>query len=180
MSQIFKSSVSGPVPPAVPTSFVTDVNSPSVPIANIENVFGGSTTANTANGIRTDGSSGSNTLTIQLTNRFSQTTTTIGAVNSVMTILTALSAGTYVLDLSVAAYATAGGPDGNGYTIVGGVLSDGVTATLLPGQQKDSFEQIIGCNSVLGVSGNTVIVTVTGNVGISFDWLVVGTYIVVS
>ena len=46
MSQIIKNLASGPVPPAVPTSFVTDVNSPSVPIANIENVKGGETTAN--------------------------------------------------------------------------------------------------------------------------------------
>jgi hypothetical protein len=171
---------SGPVPPTVPQSFVTDVNSPAVPIANVLNVIGGSTTTNNANGIQTDGSSGSNTLTIQLTNTYTQTTTTVGAVNSTVTILSALAAGTYVLDMKVGAYATAGGTDGNGYTIVGAVRSDGVTATLLNGQQKDSFEETVGANAVMGVSGNTITVTVTGIVGISFDWKVNGDYMVVS
>ena len=171
---------STPIPPTVPTSFVTDVNSPAIPAGNVLTEIGGSTTANNSNGVQTNGGSGSSTLTIQLTNRYSQTTTTVGAVNSVMTILTALPAGTYVLDMSVAAFATAGGTDGNGYTIVGAVRSTGAAATLIPGQQKDSFEETVGANAVLGVSGNTITVTVTGVVALTFDWLVTGTYITVA
>lgn len=181
MSQIYKTITSGgPIPPTIPTSFVTDINSPAIPAANILDVFGGDVTTNTTHGIQTDGSSGSNILTIELTNRYRQTTTTVGAVNSIVTILSALPAGTYVMDMSIAAYATAGGPAGNGYTIVGGVRSDGITATLLLNQQKDSFEETVGANAVMGVSGNTIIVTVTGVAGITFDWNVTGTYITVS
>lgn len=170
----------GSPPPSVPTSFITDVNSPSVPIANVEKIFGGETTANTTHGIQTDGSSGSNTLTVQLTNRFRQTTTTVGAGTSVVTILSALAAGTYTLDIMVAAFATSGGPAGNGYTIVGAVRSDGITATLLPNQAKDSFEETVGANAILGVSGNTITITLTGSAGINFDWNITGSYITIS
>lgn len=166
--------------PTVATNYVTDINSPAIPVANTLNVIGGDVTTNTVHGIQTDGSSGGNTLTVELTNRYRQTTTTVGAVNSTVTILSALAAGTYVLDMSVGAFATAGGPAGNGYTIVGAVRSDGVTATLLPNQQKDSFEETVGANAVMGVSGNTITVTVTGAAGISFDWNVTGIYLTVS
>lgn len=67
---------SGPPPPSVPTSFVTDINSPAIPIANVLDVFGGTVTTNNTKGVQTDGSSGSNILTVQLTNRANVTGTT--------------------------------------------------------------------------------------------------------
>lgn len=178
-------SAAGPVPPTVPTSFTTDIGNgnpavapgSAIPSGNNLEILGGTSTLNNVNGIQTDANpNGGKILFIELTNRFRQVTTTVGAVNSIMTILTALAAGTYVLDMEVGAFATAGGPAGNGYTIVGAVISNGVTATLLPNQQKDSFEQTIGANAVLGVSGNTVTVTVTGVIAFSFDWSVTGIY----
>ena len=176
MSQIIKSTLSGLVPPAVPTSFVTDVNSPAVPLANVLNVVGGASTDNDVDGIRTDGSSGSNTITVQLTNRFRQSTTTTGAASSSVTLLSALAAGTYVLDIKVGAYATLGGPASNGYTIVGAVRSTGAAAVLLPGQQRDSFEETADTNAVINVSGNTITVDVTGAAGFNFNWVVSGEY----
>lgn len=174
------STTSGPVPPTVATTYVTDVNSPAIPAANILNVLGNDTTTNNANGIFTDGSSGSNTLTVFISNRYRQTTTTAGGATSTVTILSAIAAGTYVFDMLIAAFATSGGPAGNGYTIVGAVLSDGITATLLPNQQVDSFEDDVPADVQLSVSGNNVTVILTGAAGVNFDWNVTGTYITVS
>ncbi len=179
MSQIIKNLASGPVPPAVATSYVTDVNSPAIPAVNILNVPGGATTANDVDGIRTDGSSGSNTLTIQLTNRFRQATTTSGAANSTVTILSALSAGEYIFDIKVSMRPTSGAIlTGGGYTIVGAVDSDGVTATLVPGQQRDDFEpaHLVGTNVVVGVAVNTITVTFTGTAAYDLNWVVSGEY----
>lgn len=58
MSQIYKSAASGPVPPSVPTSFVTD-NGTAIPAANILNVLGGSNTTTSGSG---------NTVTITVVN----------------------------------------------------------------------------------------------------------------
>lgn len=77
---------SGPVPPSVATSYVTDVNSPAIPAANILNVLGADTTVHNANGIRTDGSSGSNTLTVQLTNRNRVISTTSDGAGQTQTV----------------------------------------------------------------------------------------------
>lgn len=48
----------GPIPPQVPTTFVTDVNSPAFPALNILNVPGGDVVTDNDNGIQTDGSGG--------------------------------------------------------------------------------------------------------------------------
>ncbi len=75
-----------PVPPIVATSYVTDVNSPAIPAANVLNVPGGNTIDNNNDGIQTDGSSGSNTLTIQLSNRICLTTTTSDGLGQTQTL----------------------------------------------------------------------------------------------
>lgn len=49
MSQIFKSSLTGPVPPTVATSYVCDTGS-AVPAANILNVLGGTGSSTTGSG----------------------------------------------------------------------------------------------------------------------------------
>jgi hypothetical protein len=57
MSQVIKNLASGPVPPAVPTSFVTDSGT-AIPAANILNVVGGTGTV-------TSGSGNTITVTVQ-------------------------------------------------------------------------------------------------------------------
>lgn len=108
MSQIYKAVTAGGLLPSVPTSFVTDVNSPSVPIANVEKVLGGTTLTNNANGIQTDGSSGSNTLTVQLTNRVDVTATTSdgGGQTQDVVLLTPASATSITFTALISGYDT--------------------------------------------------------------------------
>src|SRR6478736_5725363 len=93
------------VPPDVPEVFPTDVNSPAIPAANILNVFGGDTRSDNDFGIRTDGSSGSNTLTVQLTNRVRGTVTTTDATPTpVITDVLTATPGVYEITGTVVAY----------------------------------------------------------------------------
>ncbi len=163
---------SGPVPPAVPTSFITDINSPSIPIANIENVFGGTSTTNNTNGIQTDGSSGSNTLTIELTNRAVGSTTTAGAVTSAaITLALGAVPGVYTFDITVSGF-NSSTPAGCGFTIVGSIRTTGIAATLVPNQAVDHFEEasLVTSAAVLAVSGNNALVNVTGVAGLNINW----------
>ena len=106
MSQFFQGVTAGSLPPSVATTYVTDDNSPAVPAANILNVLGSDTTANDDDGIRTDGSSGNNTLTVQLTNRIKVTTTTSdGAGQSqTVTVFTPLVSSGITFIVSVTGY----------------------------------------------------------------------------
>lgn len=177
MSQVFKSLTSGPVPPAVPTSFVTDVNSPSVPIANVENVFGGFVSANDADGIRTDGSSGSNTLTVQLTNRLQGTVQTVGAAAGDVITFTPTVIGTYSLEYRTAAYNTTSSL-GSGYSFFGAIRFDGVNSFIC-----DTFDEINNEEGAMStvelevvVSGANVILRATGYAAQTINWSSVALY----
>lgn len=182
MSQIYKSLTSGPVPPAVPTSFVTDVNSPSVPIANVENVLGGFVTTDNPNGIETDGSSGSNTLTVQLTNRLGGSGTTVGATTAdLVTFSLGATPGTYVIDASFCGF-EATTPAGNGYNIFGCVRTTGAAAALvdIPDKINNEDPVLLPCTADLVVSANNAILRVTGTAGFTINWVVVATYVKVT
>lgn len=169
----------GPVPPAVATSYVTDVNSPAIPIANVLNVIGGETSANTVDGIRTDGSSGSNTLTIQLTNRLSGSVTTIDATPTALITFTAGVVPTiYNFEARVAAFDhtdTAGGS----YLIISGVRTTGAATSLLGVNDETVIEEAAMNTSSIDIiiSGNTAIVEVTGIAGKTIDWSGTLTYV---
>jgi len=76
MSQVIKNLASGPVPPAVPTSFVTD-DGTAIPAANILLVNGYDSVENNDNGIMTRANPDlSNNLEVILTNRISVSSTT--------------------------------------------------------------------------------------------------------
>ncbi len=177
MSQIYKSLTSGPVPPAVPTSFVTDVNSPSVPIANVENVFGGSVTTNDAQGIQTDGSSGSNTLTVQLTNRLQGTGTTVGVGTADIITFTPTVIGTYSIEYRTAAYNVTGSI-GAGYSYFGAIRFDGVNSNICDPFDEINNEEGTMTNSELDVvvSGANVILRATGYAAQTINWSSVGLY----
>jgi len=167
----------GPVPPTVPTSFVTNVNSPAIPAANVLNVFGGTTNANNNNGIRSDGSSGSNVLTVQLTNRLQGTTSTVGATSSPIISFTPSAVGTYAIEFRIAAYNSTS-TLGAGYSIFGSVRFDGVNSNLCGISDKIVNEEglMSNANCILSVSGATILLTGVGYIGQNIDWSAVGLY----
>ena len=156
---------------------------PIFPTANNINIVGGSSTINNANGITTAKSSAS-TETIFLTNRITGSATSIGlSTTTIITFPLSTTPGTYTFDCSIAGFATAGAglPLGAGYTIVGSIRSNGTTATLLPSQAVDSFEDaaLASNTSSLAVSGNNALIQVTGVTGFTIDWNATGNYVFV-
>lgn len=173
---------SGPVPPAVATSYVTDVNSPAIPIANVLNVFGNDTTANNNNGIRTDGSSGSNTLTVQLTNRLQGTGTTIGATTAdLVTFSLGATPGAYNFELKVIGF-DAVTPSATGFTILGTMRTSGAAATLVGTPDETVVEDVamITADVDMVASGNNLIIRSTGVAGLTINWNVFALYTFIS
>ncbi len=180
MSQIYKIGSSSP-PPAVATSYVTDVNSPAIPAANVLNVLGNDTTLDDPDGIRTDGSSGSNTLTVQLTNRLTGTgTSTNASVVNLVTFALAATASSYRFNFDVVGRDTTTG-DTVGYSVDGTAKTNGATASLVatPFIDNDEDSSLITANIDLVVSGNNVILQVTGVTATTISYKTVGTYVVV-
>jgi len=177
LSQVYKSLTSGPVPPTVATSYVTDVNSPAVPAGNVLNVYGGDTTANDDDGIRTDGSSGSNTLTVQLTNRVQGSTSTTGAATSPIITFTPSVIGTYAFEVRVAAYNETASL-GAGYSIFGSARFDGVNSNLCGTPDKVVNEEgaMSSANSTFTVSGADILINGVGYAAQEINWSAVGLY----
>lgn len=172
-------------PPAGEITFVTDVDSPAITVGGVINVLGGSTSANTTAGIRTDGSTGGDTFTVELTNRVLGTVTTNDATPTNLAIF-ALSAtpGVYNFDLNIVAFDTTD-TLGAGYALFGTVRSDG-TNTVLCGvpdkiQNPEAGLPLIQCDLVAGGVGvNQALVVVTGFAATTINWRLVGTYVSVA
>lgn len=182
MSQIFTSSTSSPPPPVVATTYVTDINSPAVPILNILNVLGNDTTTNNVNGIQTDGSSGSNTLTIQLTNRLQGTGTTVGATTAdLVTFSLGATPGTYNVEARVSGF-NSSTPASTSYTVIGTVRTSGAAGALDGVPDETPIENIALLTSDVDfiISGNNFIIRVTGVAGLTLNWAVVATYVFIS
>lgn len=176
MSQIIKPLTStGPIPPIIPTEFDTDINSPAIPALNILNVFGGSSTDDNNNGIQTDGSSGSNTLTIQLTNRVHGQVTTSNATPTTIISFPLPSAGVYVFEIKSSAYNITDSL-GAGYSLFGTIRSDGANSFLCGTPDKivneESGMSAADVNMISGI--NTMLFQVTGIAGKTIHWCSVG------
>jgi hypothetical protein len=183
LSQITKVlTSSGPIPPIIATQYDTDINSPAIPSANILNVFGGTVSTNNANGIQTDGSSGGNTLTVELTNRVQGTVTTADATPTTLTTF-ALGAvpGVYNFDIQIAGYDLTD-VAGIGFFISGSVRTTGAAAILVgtPDKIVNDEAATVTCDANLIVSGNNAIVQVTGIAAKTIDWRSLSQYIFVS
>jgi hypothetical protein len=177
LSQIIKSGSSGPVPPTVATNYVTDVNSPAIPAVNILNVLGDDTSVNNNNGIRTDGSSGSNTLTVQITNRVQGIISTSGAVTTPIITFTPTVIGTYAFEVRIAGYNETS-LLGAGYSLFGTARFDGVNSNLCGTPDKVINEEgaMSSANVTFTVSGANILINGVGYAAQEINWSAVGLY----
>jgi len=177
MSQIYKSLTSGPVPPSVATSYVTNSGT-AVPAANILNVLATDTTANNTQGIFTTGSG--NTVTVDLSNRVRGTATTTDATPATLISFALPAVGSYSFDINVANFNTTL-VAGAAYSVFVGARSDGVNAVKFNLEDKIVNEEAADapCNVQVSVSGNNVILQAVGIAGSTINWNAVGTYVFV-
>lgn len=165
--------------PSVPTTFVTNSGN-AVPVANTLNILATDATTNNDNGILTTGAG--STVTIVLSNRQTATVTTTDAtLTTALTFALSGTPGVYFIDGNITAFDvtdTAGGV----YNFASGVRSDGVTATEIGVEFKDSFEEAAMATSDVFVttSGNNSIIQVQGIAGKTINWNVVLNYRFVS
>ena len=171
-----------PIPPTVATRYITDVNSPAIPSGNDLNVLGNDTTDDDPDGIRTDGSSGSNTLTVQLTNRLTGTGTSINAATSdiVTFALSVAGATSYRFNFYVVGRDTATG-DTVGYSVDGTAKTTGAAASMVatPFIDNDEDASLVTADIDLIALGNNIILRATGVAGQTITYKAVGLYMVV-
>ena len=184
MSQFFVqgTSSSGPLPPNVPTSFVTDSGT-VIPAANVVNINGGSTPNNVANGIQVIANpTGSNNEVVQLTNRITGSATTTDGTTPMILYSFPLGAvaGTYLFTQNVVAYNKTAGL-GAVYVGFRGIRTNGGAGFLINSNiALEGEEGLFSLAEVVnGIAGNNATLTVTGLAGQTIDWYTVTTYILV-
>lgn len=179
MSQIYRSTSSGPSPPNVPTSFPTD-DGTAVPAANVLNVLARDTTVSDDDGIRTNADpDNSNNLFVELTNRLFGTASSVNAANAdIITFSLGAVAAVYRFEFHVCGRDTATG-DGVGYTIFGSARTTGAAATIIstPFNDNDEDASLIAATMNLIASGNNVILRAVGVAGQTISYKAVGNYI---
>lgn len=172
MSQFYQGVTAGSLPPTVATSYVTDVNSPAIPAANVLNVVGGTTTDINTDGVQTDGSSGSNTLTVQLTNRLTGTlTTTDATLTTILTLPLGATPSVWFVGGDITAYDITDSA-GAGYSLNAVVKTDGASATEVGVEYTTELEDaaMVTADLISSASGNNLLIRVQGIAGKTVNW----------
>jgi hypothetical protein len=163
MSQFFKD-ISGS--PIVATSYLTDSGS-AVPAGNILNVVtpGGGT-----QGIMTLGSG--NTITIELTGGSFGTATTVGATTATLLTIPMPDNSAMTLDVLLAGFeSTLPGAVGSSLTASFIRTGAGVpTIVQLPDDQQNISASLSAVSYSITGSGANILVTVTGQAGVTINW----------
>lgn len=177
MSQLYKSLTSGPVPPSVATSYITD-DGTAIPAANILNVNGVDSEENNVNGILTRANPDlSDNLEIVITNRLQGITSTSGAVSSNIVVFTPTVVGTYSIEFRISVYNETS-LLGAGYSLFGAIRFDGVNSNIC-----DIFDEIVNeegtmtnLDIAVTVAGANVQLVGTGYGAEEINWAAVGLY----
>lgn len=182
MSQFFvNTGSSGPVPPSVPTSFIIDEGGPVTPQANAITILGDSSTEDNVHGIVTTAlGSPAGQFRVALTNRFTGSTNTPDATPKTVGTLALVGAGTYNLELNVAAYAPVA-VGSAGFSLFVTVRSTGGVATIINQDKINNIESVLSgvdFNATSTGTNNNVLLQATG-IAASIDWNLVGLYVYV-
>lgn len=183
MSQIYKSLTSGPVPPAVPTSFVTQ-DGTAVPAANVLIVNAFDSIQNNDNGIITKGgvvgTGTSNEVDVVLTNRIKVTTTTSdGAGQSqTVTIMTPQVSSGITFVVSITGYDSANNAIAGGELIGIAKRSAGGTTTVVGTNDtfEDSDASLVTADWDIITNGTLIQIQFVGVAGLSISWSAVFLY----
>lgn len=172
MSQIIKNLASGPVPPAVATSYVTD-DGTAIPAANILNVNGVASTEDNANGILARANPNlSNNLEVVLSNRISGDVTTINATpTTIASFPLGATPGVYTFSGDITAYDVTD-VAGASYGVIAGIRTTGAAGIEIGTQFDTNFEEpaMINADIDVTVAGNNVIFQVTGIAATTINW----------
>lgn len=179
------STTAGPVPPTVPTSFVTQ-NGTAVPAANILIVNAFDSSENNANGIITKGgvagTGTANEVDVVITNRLQGTGSTVGAsTTTLVTFPLGATPGAYNVEAKFIGFEPTT-PASTGYTVWGTIRTTGA-AGALDGVPDETFVEhvaLITSDVNFVISGNDLLLQVVGVVGLTISWNVVATYTFIS
>ena len=186
MSQIYKPfTAGGPIPPTIPTSFVTQ-DGTAVPAANILIVHAIDSVENNDNGIIAKGgvvgTGTSNEVDIVLTNRQTGSVSTADATpTTIITFALGATPGVYYIQGDLVAFNTTD-IAGGAYNFTSGIRTTGAAGVEISTEYKDSFEEAAMATADFNVAvvGNNVIISVIGIAGKTIDWNCYLTYRFVS
>ena len=166
MSQVYLSSASSP---AVPNSFATDSGT-AVPVLNVLTILGDHTPENNNTGIQT--SATGSTVTVELTNRYTNTaTTTDDTLTTLITVPMGAVAGTIYVYGNVQSFSPAI-PASAGFSFSGGYRTDGATATELGTEFHDTFQdlELATADIFLSATGNNILIEIQGTAADMINW----------
>lgn len=158
------------IPPTVATTFTTDDGNHATVSANNINISTADAATNFDNGIHSV--SGTDTVTIQLTNRQTATVTTTDATpTTLLTFPMGAVPGVYCIEGNVVAF-DATDVAGGAYTFVSAMRTTGAAGVEISSEFKDAFEEAAMTNSDIALSavGNNCVVTCTGIAGKTIRW----------
>lgn len=185
MSQIIKNLASGPVPPSVATSYVTD-NGTAIPLSNVLIVHATDSSINVDAGIIANGGSpataNSNEVDIVITNRIRGSVNTAGSIPTIVNLFPLGSTpGVYNFDVQICGFDSTD-QLGAGYFISGAIRATGAAGVLIGTPDKIINEEpgTVNCDASLIVFNNNAAIQVTGLTGKSIDWKYLANYIFVS
>ena len=166
MSQFYQGVTSGALPPSVPTSFVTDSGT-ATPTGNVLNVVtpGGGT-----QGISTSGAG--STITITLAGAVIGSAQTIGAVTSTLLTIPMANNSCLTLDVLISAFESTL-PGVAGSSLIASFIRTGAGVPALvakPDDQQNISPLLSGVSYQITGSGANVLVTVTGQAGVTINW----------